>query len=110
MDKKIKDVVEQWLDATGNHFATHSGANYCYLNDNTFDYSRVSSYPVSIEDAWEDGTISILPDGNIQVTHIVLPQAWDTTKIRRRVEDALRKSADIGKLVKIAQIMQVNLA
>lgn len=109
MDKKIKDRVQEFMDSIGVHFASHSGAGYCYITRNGFDYSRVSSFPVSIDEAWEDGNISIREDGNIQCDNYVIPMTWDAVKIRRRCEDALRKRSDVGTLLKIADILSVPL-
>lgn len=108
MDAKVKKLVQDYLDATEKHFASHSGANYSYLTENSFDYSRVSSFPVSIEDAWEDGTIRLTADG-IYCDTTLLPHKWDATKIRRRIEDALRKTVDLSELLRIAAVIRVRL-
>ncbi len=106
---EVKEIVQQWLDATDQHPASHGGADYCYLNDNSMDYSQVSSAPVQLQTAWEDDTISVLPDGRIQVTRYVLPAVWDCVRIRRRCEDAMRKSNDLHKLLQVAAILSVKL-
>ena len=46
----------------------------------------------AIEQAWLDRVVSIALDGSIQICGIQIRPDWDTARIRRRVEDHLRKS------------------
>jgi len=45
------DLVNKVMKEEGEHIATHQGADYYYLADNGFDYSKTSSYPVSTHEA-----------------------------------------------------------
>jgi len=54
MENIFKKVQEK-LDKHGYHFASHPRAEYCYINANDFDYSGVSSYPISVAEAYELG-------------------------------------------------------
>jgi hypothetical protein len=107
--QEIEKVVREWLDATDQHLATHGGANYCYLTDNSFDYSRVSSHPVDLQWAWEDNSISVTADGNIDICGNDIPLKWDIAKIRRRCEDALRKTGKQDIILQTAVLLGVKL-
>ena len=45
------DLVNKVMKEEGEHIATHKGAGYFYLENNDFDYTQVSSYPVSTHEA-----------------------------------------------------------
>ena len=52
LNKKINisiEEIEQKLVEIDKHFATHDNSNECYLNGNDFDYSKVTSYPISVD-------------------------------------------------------------
>jgi len=107
---EVINVVKEWLDATDQHLATHGGANYCYLNDNSFDYSRVSSQPVcDLQTAWEDNSVYLTADGNIDICGHHIPMKWDMVKIRRRCEDALRKTTKQDVILQVAVLLGVRL-
>lgn len=108
--EEVKEVVNEWLIAGNQHLATHAGADYCYLNDDAFDYSRVSSQPVrDLQTAWEDNSISLTADGNIDICGHIIPIKWDTVKIRRRCEDALRKTTKQDIILQVAVFLGVKL-
>ena len=62
-----------------------------------------------IEQACRDRAISIQEDGSIQLCGVSVPYEWDTIRIRRRVEDHLRKTASNEDLIRIATCLGVRL-
>jgi hypothetical protein len=96
-------AVQLFLDATGQHLAAHdtSPNGYLYLNPNGFDYNGYLSSPVSVENAFRWGFLR-LSDFGVDVCGNTVPLAYDFAKIRRRVEDALRKTADHRVLIEVA--------
>ena len=70
---EVERKVHDWLNADDCHLASHAGANYCYLSDNSFDYDKTSSFSVQLQAAWEDGSISTNDDGDINVCGHVIP-------------------------------------
>jgi hypothetical protein len=63
----------------------------------------------TIERACSDRAILIQEDGSILICGVSLPYQWDTIRIRRRIEDHLRKSASIEDLIRIAACLGVRL-
>ena len=63
----------------------------------------------AIERAWSDRAISIQEDGSILICGVTIPYEWDTIRIRRRIEDHLRKSASNEDLIRIAACLGVRL-
>lgn len=47
LEKAYQDAVER----KGTHLASHN-QEYCYENDNSFDYSRYMSGPVDVREVW----------------------------------------------------------
>ena len=62
-----------------------------------------------IERAFRDGAIQLEPDGSIRICGIDIPAQWDTVKIRRRIEDHLRKSATMRDIIRIAACLGVKM-
>lgn len=62
-----------------------------------------------IERACSDGAISMQEDGSIQLCGVSIPYEWDTIRIRRRIEDHLRKAASNEDLIRIAACLGVKL-
>jgi hypothetical protein len=62
-----------------------------------------------IERACSDRAIAIQEDGSILVCGVSIPNKWDTMRIRRRIEDHLRKSASNEDLIRIAACLGVSL-
>ena len=93
--------TELYLAANGLHLANHPGADYVYTNPNGFDYADHASAPVDIEDAFRHGWLYVTERG-IEGLVETIPMPFDFQKIRRRVEDALRKTADNRILIEVA--------
>jgi len=62
-----------------------------------------------IERAFRDGAIELEPDGSLRICGIDIPAQWDTVKIRRRIEDHLRKSATMRDIIRIAACLGVKM-
>lgn len=63
----------------------------------------------TIERAFRDRAISIQEDGSILICGVSIPCEWDTIRIRRRIEDHIRKSASNEDLIRIAACLGVKL-
>jgi len=63
----------------------------------------------AIERAYSDREISIQENGSILMCGVSIPYEWDTIKIRRRIEDHLRKSASNEDLIRIAACLGVSM-
>ena len=63
----------------------------------------------AIERACSDRAISIQEDGSILICGVSIPYQWDTTRIRRRIEDYLRKAASNEDLIRVASCLGVSL-
>ena len=64
---------------------------------------------IVIEQACADGAISLTEDGSIQVCGTIITAELDTVKLRRRVEDHLRKSATKQDIIRIAACLGIRL-
>lgn len=93
-------VVHSYLRRTGQTFRFHHGG-----------YSLSEGMPSvdSIEQAFRSGAIQLAVDGSIKICGIDIPPQWDTVKIRRRIEDHLRKSASKGDIIRIAACLGVKM-
>ena len=60
--------------------------------------------------AFRDQAISIAEDGTIHLFGIYLPSGWDTVRIRRKVEDHLRKISSTEEIIRIASCLGVRLS
>ena len=69
--KNVYEVLEDILKRDNAHLATHQGADYYYLEDNGFDYSQTSSYPVPLHEA----ITTSLEQGRLRVSEdeVILP-------------------------------------
>lgn len=63
----------------------------------------------TIEQACSDRAISIQENGSILICGVSIPYEWDTIRIRRRIEDHLRKSASNEDLIRIAACLGIRL-
>ena len=74
-------------------------------------YALVNGTPNinDIEQACQDRAVSISANGSIQICGIQIRPEWDTTRIRRRVEDHLRKCASPEDIIRIASCLGVEL-
>lgn len=64
---------------------------------------------IVIEQACSDGAVSLAEDGSIQVCGTRIMPEMDIVKIRRRVEDHLRKSASKQDIIRIAACLGIKL-
>ena len=62
-----------------------------------------------IAQACADGAITLTEDGSLQVCGTQIRSELDTTKIRRRVEDHLRKVASKQEIIRIAACLGLSL-
>lgn len=62
-----------------------------------------------INQAFQDGAIRIEEDGAISFCGESIHPRWDTVRIRRRVEDYLRKSASTAEIIKTANCLGVSI-
>jgi hypothetical protein len=62
-----------------------------------------------VEKACRERTIFLAPNGMIRIGDIEIPAGWDTAKIRRRVEDHLRRKASKEEIIRIAACLGVRL-
>lgn len=74
-------------------------------------YALVNGMPNinAVEQACRDRAVSIALDGSIHICGIQIRPDWDTARIRRRVEDHLRKSASPEDIIRIASCLGVKL-
>ena len=62
-----------------------------------------------INQAFQDGAIRIEDDGAISLCGESIHPRWDTVRIRRRVEEYLRKSASTAEIIKTASCLGVSI-
>lgn len=118
MDKireKAEAVVQQWLDANNSHISSHNVGednSYCHIVRNGYDYSDHVGGPQSVKTAFDEGWFYLTEKGVescCQHQIPILPINWDSQKIRRRAEDAIRKNSDFMTLLKIASILNIRI-
>ena len=63
----------------------------------------------TLSQAFQDGAIRIEADGTIFLCGKLIQPEWDTVKIRRRIEDYLRKSASASEIIHIADCLGVSI-
>jgi len=108
--------VKMFLDATDQILATHDGADkpadqggYCYLSTPE-NLGRCSIREVSPEEALSEGWAEIRDGVFFVGPFAVCPVVIDYRTTRRRVEDALRKTATNTDLIRIAAMLNVSIA
>lgn len=62
-----------------------------------------------IEHAIRDQHISIAEDGSVYVAGEYIQTGWDTARIRRKVEDYIRKTSSVSELVGIATNLGISI-
>lgn len=62
-----------------------------------------------IEQAVRNHHISIAEDGSVHVAGEYIQTGWDTVKIRRKVEDYIRKTSSVSELVGIATNLGISI-
>ena len=90
-----KPILLQYLAARDSHLAAHEyhEGSYCYENSNGHNYSGQSSRPEEVEDAFQYGHLWLSERG-IEGLGEPIPLMYDVKKIRRRIEDRLRKGKE----------------
>lgn len=113
--EKAEASVQQWLDANCSHISSHNAGeenSYCHIADNGYDYSDHIGGPQSVRTAFDEGWFYLTEKGIeccCQHQIPILPIEWDRQKIRRRAEDALRKSSDFATLLKVASLLEIRI-
>lgn len=99
--EEASKVVLSYLLRTGQSLRFHKGR-----------YLLVKGAPKVdiIEHAFRDGAIHLATDGCIRICGITIPHQWDTNRIRRRIEDYLRKSASKGEIIRIAVCLGIRMS
>ena len=98
--------VQNVLDAQGLILATHDGADYCYVSD-VGNLNRCAIRQVSPREALAEGWAEVLDGVFFVGPHEICEANIDYKKLRRRIEDALRKTASQADLLKIACQLKV---
>jgi hypothetical protein len=62
----------------------------------------------TVYNAFKEGAISIAEDGSVCICGERVQSGWDTIRIRRRLEDHLRKSASASEIIHTAFILGVK--
>ena len=101
--------VKMFLDATDQILATHHGADYCYLSTPE-NLQKCSIREVCPEEALSEGWAEIREGVFFVGPFKVCPVEIDYRATRRRVEDALRKTATDTDLIRIAAMLNVSIA
>jgi hypothetical protein len=79
------------------------------LSEGSFILTEGTPNVVVIEQACSDGAVSLTEDGSIQVCGKRIVPEMDTVKLRRRVEDHLRKSASKQDIINVAACLGIKL-
>ena len=97
MNKEIFELVDKYLNSIMRGTAgwtSHDGANYVYWSNGN-DRSGATSYLVDARDLVDKNLLHVI-HGHIELHGpagiVEIPLMFDWKKIRRRIEDALRKS------------------
>lgn len=112
MKKQIAEKVQQYLDAASlkegerQYFSTHSGADYAYWST---DRQREGSiaYEVTPMECIEEGWIYLVGQTVMFCGSPLFEMDFDIAKVRRRVEDALRKTTD-DRVLAAAMLLNVK--
>jgi hypothetical protein len=89
-------------------YLRHEGLTITHADD-SYRLSKGIPNVNLIGQAFLDRAISIAEDGSLLICGIYLPSGWDTVRIRRRVEDHLRKTASTEEIIRIASCLGVKL-
>lgn len=116
MDKNIAKTINEYLNSvsdpiSGSCWTSHSGADYVYWSEFR-DREHASSFAVDASGLECRGLVDVTPTSIIlqgPTGEVVLPVSFDFKKIRRRIEDALRKTATDENLLRIADTLNVSL-
>ena len=106
---------------SGNDFAecvlkivtTHLRRRHLTIEVNDSDnYELVAGNPNinAAHKALKDGAIRIEEDGSISLCGECIQSGWDTIRIRRRLEEHLRKSASASEIINCALFLGVKIS
>lgn len=98
-DEAMKTVVS---------YLRRSGQTVVFT-EGSFVLTKGTPNIVVIGQACADGAVSLTEDGSIQVCGTRIIGEMDTVKLRRRVEDHLRKSASKQDIIRIAACLGIRL-
>jgi hypothetical protein len=113
-DAKEKDTLLRNTDFTENVLkivTSHLRRSHLTIEVSDCSNYRLVDGTLNINKAYkalQDGAISIAEDGSICICGEHIPSGWDTTRIRRRLEDHLRKSASASEIIHTAFILGVK--
>jgi len=79
------------------------------ISEGSFVLVKGTPNVIVIEQACSDSAVSLTEDGSIQVCGTRIMPEMDIVKIRRRVEDHLRKSASKQDIIRIAACLGIKL-
>ena len=94
------NVVVSHLRRSGETIALE-GASYVIVK------GRVNI--IAINKACADGAVTLTEDGSVKVCDTQIKLQVDMVKLRRRVEDHLRKTASKQDIIRIAACLGINL-
>ncbi|NVN92111.1 MAG: hypothetical protein HXX11_16125 [Desulfuromonadales bacterium] len=98
-DQVLKTVIDH-LRRTGQALRLSNGA---------YSLTRGEADVKIVEKACLERMISLDPNGMIRIGDFEIPTGLDTAKIRRRVEDYLRRKATREEIIRIAACLGVRL-
>jgi hypothetical protein len=99
LDQVLKTVIDH-LRRTGQTLTFSNGG---------YSLTRGEADVKIVEKAFLERRISLAPNGVIRIGDIEIPTGWDTARIRRRVEDYLRRKASREEIIRIAACLGVRL-
>ncbi|GAM08418.1 hypothetical protein KI809_02520 [Geobacter pelophilus] len=98
-DEAMKTVVS---------YLRRSGQTVVY-SEGSFVLNKGTPNLTVIGQAYANGAVSLTEDGSIQVCGVRIIAEMDTIKLRRKVEDHLRKSASKQDIIRIAACLGIRL-
>lgn len=87
----------------------HRSGQTVVFSEGSFVLMKGTPNVTVIGQACADGAVSLTEDGSIQVCGMRIMPEMDTVKLRRRVEDHLRKSASKLDIIRIAACLGIKL-
>ena len=112
------ESVQAYLNASAAQdeiFVTHNDQSgpcgYLYVSDQATLDGHSTAYPVSAQDCWDMGMLhwDETKQGWMLDGRDFIPAQYDFKKIRRRLEDCLRKTTDEGLLLELALRLNVRI-
>ncbi len=79
------------------------------VNGNNYRIVEGSLNIDAVNNALRDGAICIEEDGSITFCGGSIQSGWDPIRIRRRLEDHLRKSASVSEIIRTAFSLGVKI-